>query len=287
MDNLQIFNLLTKENIKLKLNLYRSTSKRKNITILYFHGGGLLYGIRDDLPKIYTDKFLDQGYDILAFDYPLAPESNLNTILEVCYEEILYFLNNYNSVFNLDSNDYILFGRSAGGYLVLITCDRIIKNNIKKPLSIISLYGYSRLDEADFKTPSKYYKSFPKVTEDTIENLISDKPIVYAPINSRFSLYIKARQDASWINYLCSEEDINRFSVDTSSLKNFPPTILSAATLDPDVPYKCSKFLSRNIPNSKLITVYKDVHDFDRDLSAATGAKTYDEIITWLENQYS
>lgn len=283
MDKLEVFNLLTKENIEINMTLYRANSKRKNITILYFHGGGLLYGIRDDLPKPYINKFLDRGYDILTFDYPLAPESKLNTILEVCYEEIIYFLNNYNLVFNLQSNDYILFGRSAGGYLSLISCDRITKNNIKKPLSIISLYGYSRLDVDEFKIPSKYYKALIEVKEDTIKKLISDKPIVSAPLNSRFSLYIKARQDASWINYFCSEEDINKFSVEVSSLKYFPKTILAAATLDPDVPYKCSKFLSRNIPNSKLITVYTDTHDFDRDLSDNTGSKIYDEIINWLE----
>lgn len=283
MDKLEVFNLLTKENIEINMTLYRSNSKRKNITILYFHGGGLLYGVRDDLPKPYIKKFLDNGYDILTFDYPLAPESKLNTILDVCYEEIIYFLNNHNLVFNLDSNDYILFGRSAGGYLCLINCDRIIKNNIKKPLSIISLYGYSRLDIDEFKVPSKHYNALKEVKEDTIKKLISDKPIVSASINSRFSLYIKARQDASWVNYLCSEEDINKFSVEVSALKDFPKTIVAAATLDPDVPYKYSKFLSRNIPNSKLITVYTDIHDFDRDLSDTTGSKIYDEIINWLE----
>ena len=65
---------ITKNNINLNMTLYKSSRNRKDITILYLHGGGLLYGIKDDLPEIYINKFLDSGYDILLLDYPLAPE---------------------------------------------------------------------------------------------------------------------------------------------------------------------------------------------------------------------
>ena len=122
-------NFNSKDNIKLNMTLYKSKKDRKNITIIYFHGGGLLYGVRDDLPKIYVNQFLDSGYDLLLLDYPLAPESNIDTILSSSLDEVYYFLDNYSTIFNLTSNNFILFGRSAGAYLSLMICNMMIKNN--------------------------------------------------------------------------------------------------------------------------------------------------------------
>jgi len=287
MNNSKIFTFITKENIQVNMNLYMSKNNRRDITIVYFHGGGLLYGVRDDLPEIYINKFLNFGYDFLTLDYPLAPESKLDVILKSSYEEILYFLENHQEVFGLNNERYILFGRSAGAYLASMMCSMLIKNNMPIPMAMISLYGYVRLDEIQFNTPSKHYNKLAKITNESIENLISDTPITYGPINSRFSLYIKARQEGTWINYLCGKEDPTKYSLDEEILRNFPPTILASATLDPDVPYRLSKTLHKLIPNSHLITLYKDVHDFDRDINDKSGITTYEEILKWLEDKSS
>ena len=63
VENNIIFN--SKYNIDLTMTLYKANKIRKNITILYFQGGRLIYGIRDDLPKLYINKFIDAGYDLL------------------------------------------------------------------------------------------------------------------------------------------------------------------------------------------------------------------------------
>ncbi|WP_315118204.1 alpha/beta hydrolase [uncultured Clostridium sp.] len=281
----KIISFKTTNQIGLNMNLYKSNINKKDITILYLHGGGLLYGVRDDLPRIYIDKFLDAGYDILALDYPLAPESKLDTILSSTYEGITYYLNNYKQVFNLNSNKFILFGRSAGSYLAFMMCNMLIKNNNLLPLSIISLYGYTRLDEVEFNTPSKYYNKLPKVTDESINRIISNEPVTYGPMNERFSLYIKARQEGNWIEALCNKENILNYSIDDEALKSFPPTILAAATSDPDVPYRISKKISRIIPNSTLITIYEEEHDFDRDIKNNSGKEAYDKIISWLNSK--
>ncbi|MDU2064281.1 MAG: alpha/beta hydrolase [Sporomusaceae bacterium] len=285
MSKPEIFDFTTKQNIKLAINLYRAKNDRKNITILYFHGGGLLYGVRDDLPQIYIDKFLNSGYDLLTFDYPLAPESKLDIILNSTFELLDFYLNNRDEVFDLKNNQYVLFGRSAGAYLAFMMCDRLIKANVLRPCALISLYGYARLDEAAFATPSKYYNKLAAVSDESIEKIISDTPVVYGPMNVRFSLYIKARQDGTWIKSLCGEENPAAYSLTEEILQEFPPTILAAATLDPDVPYRMTKTLSRQIPQAQLITVYQEAHDFDRDISDPSGKTTYDAILEWLHNQ--
>jgi len=237
------YSFTSTDNITLNMNLYRTKENRKNITILYFHGGGLLYGVRDDLPELYLNMFLEEGYDFLALDYPLAPESKIDVIMKSSYEEILYFLDNYNTIFNLESNKYLLFGRSAGSYLCFMMCHKLMNNNMPLPISIISLYGYTRLDDVSFHTPSNYYNKLSKIPDESITKIITDTPITYAPINTRLSLYIKARQEGSWIKDICGSNNISDYSVPKEHLTHYPPTILAAATQDPDVPYKMSKEL--------------------------------------------
>ena len=285
MNKPEFFSFTTEENIKLIVTLHRAKSNRKNITILYFHGGGLLYGVRDDLPEMYINNFLNSGYDFLALDYPLAPESKLDMILKSTFQILSFYLKNMDKVFALENNKYVLFGRSAGAYLCFMMCNMLIKNKVLLPMAIISLYGYTRLDEVPFSTPSKYYNKLAKIPHESIEKIISDSPVTYGPTALRFSLYIKARQEGTWIEHLLGEEDPASYSLDDEILKTFPPTILSAATLDPDVPYKMSKTLRKLIPNSHLITIYKEVHDFDRDVNDDSGRLTYEEIITWLEDR--
>ncbi|MBI6871138.1 alpha/beta hydrolase [Clostridium aciditolerans] len=285
MNNPNTFSFITEDKIQLTMNLYRAKDNRKNVTIIYFHGGGLLYGVSDDLPEIYINKFLDSGYDFLSFDYPLAPEAKLSLILKSAYEEILYYLDNKQDIFGLENNDYILFGRSAGAYLSFMMCNMLINNDILMPKAIISLYGYTRIDEMQFNVPSKHYNKLAQVPEESIKKILSAAPVTYGPINLRFSLYIKARQEGTWVKYLCNEENPAKYSIKDESLKYFPPTILAASTLDPDVPFKASKLLSRIIPESHLITIYGEVHDFDRDTNNSIGISVYDEIVNWLENK--
>lgn len=280
----ETFSLVTEENIKVDMSLYRSEINRKDITIIYFHGGGLLYGVRDDLPEIYISEFLNSGYDLLALDYPLAPESKIDVILYSSYEEILYFLRNHNNVLGLKNQTYILFGRSAGAYMCFMMCNMLIKNFMPTPTAIISLYGYARLDEIEFITPSKYYNKLPPVPNESIKRIISDKPVLHGPMDVRFSLYIKARQEGTWIDCICGKGSMPDYSINREELSNFPQTILAAATLDPDVPYRVSKAISRLIPNSRLITVYGETHDFDRDVKDRQGKLVYNEIINWLDN---
>lgn len=285
MNEPEVFSLVTEGNLKLNADLHRAQSNRKNITIIYLHGGGLLFGARNDLPELYINKFLHSGYDFLALDYPLAPESKLEQILNSVSSLLTFYLENTDSAFKLKNNKYVLFGRSAGAYLAFMLCNKLINSKAPLPAAIISLYGYTKLDEMQFNTPSKHYNKLAKVPEESIEKIISDSPVTYGPMASRFSLYIKARQEGTWTSYLCGPEHPAKYSLADEALRSFPPTILAAATLDPDVPYRMSKSLLKLIPNSHLITIYREVHDFDRNLNDESGRLTYDEIIEWLDDK--
>ena len=55
--------------------IYKETTVTTKAKIFYFHGGGLLYGFRKDLPEKH----------IISFDYPLAPAADLEQIVpDIC-----------------------------------------------------------------------------------------------------------------------------------------------------------------------------------------------------------
>ena len=272
------------DDIEIGINIFKSIQNRKNKSILYFHGGGMVSGVRDDFPDIYIDEFLKSGYDFVSLDYPLAPESKIDIILDACYNTVLYVINEIDKKYNLNNLSYILFGRSAGTYITFMTCNELIKNKKSTPEALIGLYGYTRLDEIEFDIPSPYYNKMTKVSNEIVKSIITDKIITYGSIMERYLIYINARQQCTWIKYICGNENPLAYSLSDDDLKCFPPTILAAATNDPDVPYRISCDLNRKIKNSELITIDSDVHDFDRDVNNEQGLLTYKKIISWLEN---
>ncbi|SDH97155.1 alpha/beta hydrolase [Propionivibrio dicarboxylicus] len=285
MSTSESFTVPSTTGIDVPLSLYRSATPHRRTTILYLHGGGLVYGTRHDLPPCHLDAFLHAGYDVLAPDYPLAPESNLDTILATMIELIAAGIARRDPRFPLDNPDYVLFGRSAGAYLALTLCQALNERGIPGPKAIISLYGYARLDDPAFLTPSKHYSSFPSLSPQEVERIVGHTPVTDGDINTRFALYVTARQQGSWIGMLCGDAPPARYSLDAAQLATFPPTFLAAATMDPDVPYRMSKSLSRTIPGARLMTVYGETHDFDRDTRDPTGASVYAEIMSWLDER--
>ena len=77
-----------------KATVYHEDSVSPKAVLLYFHGGGLLYGNREDLPEKHLRTFTEKGYVLAAMDYPLAPAVTLPGILE----DVLDSVNRYEEV---------------------------------------------------------------------------------------------------------------------------------------------------------------------------------------------
>lgn len=277
------YSIRVNSKFEMGMTFYPTKDFESRPTFIYLHGGGLLYGHRDDLPQVYIDLILSRGYNLVSFDYPLAPEVDLKDITSTLHETIQVFLENKEKWLGLKNNDYILFGRSAGAYLALVTCKNILAGTGIPPKALISLYGYTGFDAPEFQTPAPYYKALPRVSDKTAQAMIRRSYITQASIEDRFSLYVKARQEGTWPQYLGQASKLKDFNLTRDDLRGFPPTLTAASTHDPDVPYKMSKVISRTVPRSKCITVYGDVHDFDRDISQPIGLEVYEKFLAWLD----
>lgn len=250
-------------------------------TLLYFHGGGLLYGTRDDLPESYCELLVENGYNLLTVDYPLAPEVKLPTIMNCLIEAVDWFLKNHQTVLGLDSSDYFLFGRSAGGFLAYLLSAR---HSLPEQKGLISFYGYYDLTNPAFSQPSSYYNQFPKIAPMTAQAMIQPKPIAAVSINERFSLYLSGRQFGNWLSYLVNTpSEKETFSLSDTELAKLPPVFLAHSSADQDVPVELSRDASNKIPNVTYEEVEKLPHDFDGDITKSEGLQVYSALIAWLD----
>ncbi|MCQ4088313.1 alpha/beta hydrolase [Saccharibacillus sp. JS10] len=248
-------------------------------TILYLHGGGMIFGQRDDLPELYLSLLTQHGYGVLAVDYLLAPESRLPRIMESVQQSIDWFVQQGKEKLNIDSAFFYLMGRSAGAYLALY---HAAQN--RSVSGIIALYGYYTLSEASFHVPSRHFLSYPPVSESTMQSLVGKHPVTASHSDQRYLLYLGLRQQGKWLSALTSDPaELKDYSLTKTQFESFPPTFLATADQDPDVPSRQSKMAHKWIPSSELHIVASDEHDFDRTQQDSLGIEIYRKMVVWLD----
>lgn len=264
--------------------LLPAKTRNRHVAILYFHGGGLLYGERDDLPSAYVSELLEAGFTLVCADYPLSPETKLPDILMATRDLWHWFAGGCLDKFGIKS--YLLFGRSAGAYLALMLADYLTREGLSPaPIGIIDLYGYYDLTDDFVWRPSEHYLTMPHISRSMVAPMMGTKPLSSAPKSTRFALYVYARQSGHWgkLLGLADKEVARRHSLDDISLSRLPPLFIAASTGDEDVPYTASKHLLRVAPPGTVMkTVYYLEHDFDRDVSCPEGMRVYRQIIDWI-----
>lgn len=270
--------------LNLKYSLYPNTSESSKGVLLYFHGGGLLYGNRDDLPKLHIDQLNNSGYSILSFDYRLAPEAKFDLILEDVLDAVKFYINNRTEL-GFSDLPYFLWGRSAGAYLALLAST---KGLTPQPNGIVSYYGYGFTVPNWFDTSSIYYLKYPKINKEEAYTIVQDGFIVEGDIYQRYPLYIYARQTGNWIPMISEENEtefLRKYSLLNQSKDfDFPPTFLAHNFKDEDVPFMEAIELSKIIKGSTLFTCSAEEHDFDRKENSKNTMDLLNKTIDFLDN---
>lgn len=270
-----------------------NASRDRHVAVLYLHGGGLLYGERDDLPRPYVRLFTDAGYTMLCMDYPLAPETALPEILDAVFDG--WRAHVAQGVADGSYEGYYLFGRSSGAYLALMLAARISRDpSAPQPLGILDFYGYPDLHNKAFIEPAKAYTALPAVERRDAERIVGsagDMP-TSGPKALRYALYVHARQQpGAWLDLLgLTETDgvpnqqlLDACSLGADDIAHLPRLFITASSADEDVPFRISKTLARQAPDAVMKPVYYLPHDFDRDTTDSTGLKIYQQALTWMQ----
>ncbi len=264
------------EAFKKSATIYKDSQTETKAVILYFHGGGLLYGNRDDLPMIHLETFTQAGFIIIAFDYPLAPAAKLNTILFDIIDSINWYLKKDDA----NTIPYFLWGRSSGAYLCLLAATS--KKLNRNPAGVLSYYGYGFLCDNWYQEPSSFYKALPPVLETCLSGT-PNKIHCNGDLDTHYSIYVYARQTGKWKDLIYEGRE-KYFLLDYSlrAKNNFPcPLFCAHSTGDTDVPFQEFLALCNRYTPKRFIASTKE-HDFDRDTKNPQTKHLLEESINFL-----
>lgn len=275
--------------------------------ILYFHGGGLLYGSREDLPSSHIEAFTKAGLGIIAFDYPLAPSATLEIILRDAADSVRLYTEN--ALPGIDCTlPFFLFGRSAGAYLCLLGAAKSVSSSVSnscgsganegefeadrfapfgKAAGILSFYGYGFLCNNWFEIPSPHYLRLPPVPDPAADQPPSSIRAL-APLEAYYHIYVYARQKGLWRKLLYpGKHSVFLSSYSLRSTERLPSPLFCAHSIqDPDVPYEeflalCEKY------NASRYVCASSAHDFDRTESGFLRKMLLEATLKFIREQLS
>jgi acetyl esterase/lipase len=120
-------------------------TNKKAPCVIVIHGGGWDGGDRFQLPELNV-YLASKGYNVASIDYRLAPEYQFPAPIEDTKDAIAK-LKQESLRLNIDTNNFILLGRSAGGQIALITAYKNTDPCIKGVISFYApadmIWGYS------------------------------------------------------------------------------------------------------------------------------------------------
>ncbi len=137
------------ENVKLKtvayknidtknvtLDFYASVNSKPAPLIIIIHGGSWQSGDNKQLPEL-NSYLATKGYNVAAINYRLAPEYKAPAPVEDTKDAINFFMKRA-AEYNIDTNNIVLLGRSAGAQVALCAAYHFHMPNIK---GVVSYYG--------------------------------------------------------------------------------------------------------------------------------------------------
>lgn len=266
---METISLIQYDSVAIEATVWPAATTNK--ILLYLHGGGLIFGERNDLPVEYISKFTNKGYTLIMLDYLLSPEVKIDKTLSVLKQSI----NKLSQFYNL--KELTIMGRSAGAFLAYL----LLRDGLAAD-KFIDLYGYYKINVPEFRIPAPFYNRFPQVPPMTAQLNVNEAPLVSGAMTKRYPIYVSGRQFGTWLNqFLPSISQIELYSLTDEQLKQMPKTILIHCSDDPDIPFSIAKHAIDFIPDSKLMTVNKSEHDFDRKVTAET-LSYYDQIVQFI-----
>ncbi|QCJ42236.1 alpha/beta hydrolase [Bacillus sp. S3] len=255
---------------------------------VYIHGGGLVWGTREEISEDMLKLYTDNGIAIFSIDYRLAPGTKLPDILEDIQDALHWLELEGPKQFSIDPNRIAVIGSSAGGFLALSA-----GTFTHKPRAIVSFYGYGDLVGTWATTPSSFYCQKDIVPKGVAASLVTDQTITEASIEERFLFYVYARQHGTWIEEITgirpegNTEVLRKYCPIHNITSDYPPTLLLHGTKDTDVPYEQSVFMRAAIKKegaeAKLITIPNGEHVFDKDFYNPVVQNALKQVIDFLQ----
>lgn len=259
--------------------IVRKSLRAPRGSVVYLHGGGLVYGSFRDYPESYVRRFLESGYDFVSIGYPLAPETRIEGIAEAAYRCLTGLVDGG----VVAPSGYVAFGRSAGAYLWVALINRLKKEGGPLPRGFISLYGYAGFETFSLFRSDRLYRSACIVDEEAAFSLIKNGAVYDDASLERAILYTFARQRGLWGVMLgLSADSVGGHSFTKAGENDLPPTFAAWCTGDREVDPSASRTLCSLSCECEEHTICARAHDFDQNVEDAASQEAMDRLFSWL-----
>ncbi|XP_048470951.1 arylacetamide deacetylase-like 4 isoform X2 [Rhincodon typus] len=143
------------DGVPVRVYQQRSASAEKRRGILFFHGGGWMFGSIDEYDHLCQYIAKETESTVVSVEYRLAPEYRYPTQFEDCLNATLHFLKTAGD-YGVDRTRIVVCGDSAGGNLAAAICLRVtsMKESLDLPSLCAQVLIYPALQMVDFNLPS-------------------------------------------------------------------------------------------------------------------------------------
>ncbi|MFF7203296.1 alpha/beta hydrolase [Streptomyces sp. NPDC008141] len=132
----------------------------KSPCVYWMHGGGMVMGDRFsqiDIPLEWLDEF---GAVVISVDYRLAPEATGTTLVDDCYQGLLWIVEHAEDL-GVDPTRVVIAGASAGGGLAAGVA--LMARDLGTPPIAAQMLICPMLDHRNITTSSRQYSGGPGV----------------------------------------------------------------------------------------------------------------------------
>lgn len=195
------------EKLELSFDFYCSNTNKVAPCIIIIHGGSWREGDSQQLPKL-NSYLANRGYNVASINYRKAPEYTNPAPIEDTRDAIDYIVKNCKEL-KVDTSNFVLIGRSAGGQIALLSAYTLNNKNIK---GVVSIYAPADMYWGAHHPANKWVLDTDKVLGDFVGGSVKDVPEKYklsSPIefvenNSTPTLIIHGQHDCM-VSFIHSE----------------------------------------------------------------------------------
>lgn len=158
----------------LNIDFYPASGKGKRPCVIVIHGGSWSSGDSKQLPAL-NSYLANRGIHVAAMNYRLAPAYQFPAPIEDT-KEALTWLKAHAETLGIDTNRFVLLGRSAGGQIALLAAYTFNDPGIK---GVVSFYGPADMAWGATIKTNKLVLDVDKVFSEYLGGLINEVPRAY------------------------------------------------------------------------------------------------------------
>lgn len=228
------------DDYQIRLHIYQPEEFNRDKTIIYFHGGGYIFGLPEQVDRQMFEMAESLNATIISVDYRLAPQYKFPVPIQDGFDALRWSINHGAEQLGINPEMFSVFGASAGGHLAAAVTQMANDQGIKNVKHQFLLYPviHNRLNTFSM-------------------NEFTDIP-----------LWNKEYAETAWLHFLGIDKEKSIKYADLTHYNNFsslPRTTIVACELDPlrDEGIEYAQFLYQAGVRTELWVIPGALHVFD------------------------